>query len=500
MLFEEILVMGGLRFPPTFRIVLVLSGTAVAACVGVLILVCFWSLGVSQRLQERGDLARRQALLVTRIEADLAARMLAGGAQTRAEGAAMFDRLRVYRDMIEDERALIGDDAASRRYQHAEAETARRLAQLIAAASRRDAGPGALAEARGISHRIAVREDFEVQRAADGVANVRQRMRFVAVAVAMLVILALGLLGWWLWRSVIRPIDAVVAGTVRLAAECAPVRIIPGGIAELRELAMHFNDMAASIEAQVAQRTQQLAAANRDLAAIDARRRLFFSKVSHELRTPVTVMRGEAEIALRHDGGNAVALRDALGHVMANTLFLQRRIDDLLGLARAEDGALRLAMDRFDLATVVREAGDMAEPFARSSGVALMVDAADGTMPVLGDAEWVRQALVTIIDNGVKFSPPDGRVSLRLDRVDGQARIAISDQGPGVADADLDRIFDPYVQTMVGRRRGGTGLGLSLARWIADRHGGAVTAANGRQGEGRQGEGLCVSLMLPVVQ
>ena len=115
-------------------------------------------------------------------------------------------------------------------------------------------------------------------------------------------------------------------------------------------------------------------------------------------------------------------------------------------------------------------------------------------MPIVGDPDRLRQALVAIIDNGIKFSPPEGMIRLDM-RSDGdRARIAISDDGPGVAEADLARIFDPYFQADVGRSRGGTGLGLALARWIADRHGGHLDAANHRMREG-----LCVSLTLPVV-
>jgi len=113
-------------------------------------------------------------------------------------------------------------------------------------------------------------------------------------------------------------------------------------------------------------------------------------------------------------------------------------------------------------------------------------------MPIMGDADRLRQAMLALVDNGVKFSPPGSTIRLHGTHTDGEVGIVIADEGPGVADGELDRIFDPYVQGKAGRSLGGTGLGLSLARWIAQAHQGRISAYNRDEGEG-----LCVSLRLP---
>ena len=239
-------------------------------------------------------------------------------------------------------------------------------------------------------------------------------------------------------------------------------------------------------------RTAALEASNQRLAEIDRTRRLFFSKVSHELRTPVTVMRGEADVALRNERADAASLREALMHISANGGFLHRRLDDLLGLARSEDGRIVLDPAPIDLIDVVHTAAQKAMPFARSSEVDLRVTIETGVVPVIGDAGWLGQSLLAIIDNGVKFAGPEGGIRITVRRQGDRASIEIADSGDGVDAAALGRLFDPYFQTEGGRSRGGTGLGLSLARWIVEEHGGCIAARNADRG------GLIIAIGLPL--
>jgi signal transduction histidine kinase len=114
----------------------------------------------------------------------------------------------------------------------------------------------------------------------------------------------------------------------------------------------------------------------------------------------------------------------------------------------------------------------------------------DRPVAFLGDARWLQQALVAVLDNAIKFSPAGGTVSLRV-TMDGGAAIAIRDEGSGIAAAELPRIFDAYYQTEAGRERGGTGLGLALARWVIERHGGSIRAENEPKG------GCVMTIILP---
>lgn len=232
------------------------------------------------------------------------------------------------------------------------------------------------------------------------------------------------------------------------------------------------------LEDQVVARTAALADSNARLIEVDRSRRVFLAKVSHELGTPVTVIRGEAEVALADPAPTVAALSEALGQIDVHADLLSRRVADLLGLARAEDG--RIAVDRvaIDLATIVGDAARQIGPHARSAEVIVRV-AASEALPVLGDAKWLTQALVAILDNGVKFSPAHGVLTLAAERDGGEAVIAVSDTGPGVMAGDLPRLFDAYYQSDAGRLRGGTGLGLALARWVVDQHGGTIAAASG---------------------
>ena len=228
------------------------------------------------------------------------------------------------------------------------------------------------------------------------------------------------------------------------------------------------------------------------LEEVDRSRRLFFAKASHELRTPVTAMRGEAEVALLTEDASGQDLRQSLSHILANATFLGHRIDELLGLASADDGKLQLESTALELGPIISEAVAEADAFARSVEVATVWSKPDRSIRLRGDARWLRQALLTVIDNGLKFSPMGGELAIGLAVRGELAVITVSDDGPGVVPDDLPRIFDAYYQSEPDRRRGGNGLGLALARWVIEQHGGTISAAN------RTAGGCCITIALPL--
>ncbi len=230
--------------------------------------------------------------------------------------------------------------------------------------------------------------------------------------------------------------------------------------------------------------TREVARRTAEIAAIDASRRLFFAKASHELRTPVTVMRGEAEVALGQPGGEIAALR----HVVAQAEFLDHRIAELLALAQAEDGQLRLVFEPCDLGEIAVAAGAAVAGFARSNEVWVAIDR-DAACRISGDPRWLAQAMIAVLDNAIRFSSAGGAVRVAVRG----CVVSIADDGIGLLPEAVPRIFDAFYQVDNDAARGGSGLGLALARWVIERHKGEIVAAN------LEGGGCVVTMTLPVL-
>jgi signal transduction histidine kinase len=159
---------------------------------------------------------------------------------------------------------------------------------------------------------------------------------------------------------------------------------------------------------------------------------------------------------------------------------LSALIDDILDATRIEKGTMRLAEQECDLAELAEIAAKMCRDLALKSDVRIAAKLMSG-LEVAGDGTRIRQVLINLITNAIKFSPPGGEVEMHFERgVDGGASVLVKDKGAGIAPADLERIFEPFVQADGGstRRYGGLGLGLAIARKIARLHGGDVTLAS----------------------
>lgn len=465
-----------------FRGLFLTGAVAVAIGLGALLGAIIYLQGSTHIFSQRADMAQKQVLLLARIDAEAAQILLDHSSAAQKE---LSNAVKAYFESISAETALIGGTVSELRYQAEEEANARHLVLLLRS------GSSALPDIRALVRHIAAKENSEAE-AATHAAQQAQRSAWrliLAISVAFLALPFGGAI--FLWRHLMKPLEAVAHATRSIACEDGRKPLPGSRLLEVRQLIDHFENMAQAVEAKVAMRTHELTRLNEQLAETDQRRRLFLSKVSHELRTPVTVMRGEAEVALRFDD-NILALRDALHQIVDSNLFLERRLDDLLTLARAEDGALSLRSTTMDLAHLAQQVGKSAASFAAASGVRLELTSLDQPMPVIGDADRLRQAMLALIDNGVKFSPPGGTLRLSGIYQQNEVGIVVTDEGPGVVESELDRIFDPYVQGKAGWSLGGTGLGLSLARWIAQAHAGGISAYNRYDGEG-----LCVSLRLP---
>lgn len=363
-----------------------------------------------------------------------------------------------------------------------------------------------IAELRTRIHHVVEGERDEVTATIAAMAAMRQKFAHWAALIGLTTAIGLVSIVLYLNNSLIAPIAALRSSAEQIGRGQIDVHVVPRGARDLVELGNQFNDMTArladqqqrllasneTLEQTVGARTKELEAKSAQLSEIDRSRRLFFAKIGHELRTPVTVLRGEAEVALRNSRADVSSLRETLRHIVASGDVLQRRLEDFLALARSEDGRISLRKKAMDIAACVKFATEQATAYAASSDVTLVCKGVDSAIICEGDESWLRQALLALIDNAVKFSPSDATVSVGLVRAADTVGIEISDEGPGASADVIDKLFDPYFQGESGRSRGGSGLGLAVARWVAEQHHGSVTACN------RRDRGFAVTIALPV--
>jgi len=209
----------------------------------------------------------------------------------------------------------------------------------------------------------------------------------------------------------------------------------------------------------------------------------FIAALSHELRTPLQPILGWTEVLRRHTGIDAVTAR-ALEAIRRNVRHQVRLVDDLLDLSRIVHGKLALRFEAFDLREQVRLAADSFEETASLKRVRLAVELPLATLPMWGDGERVHQIVTNLIANALKFTPPAGRVDVRLAVGDAAAVIEVSDTGEGIAAADLAIIWEPFRQGRHTPRRGGLGIGLDLVRRLTELHGGRVAVSSAGLGRG----------------
>ena len=245
----------------------------------------------------------------------------------------------------------------------------------------------------------------------------------------------------------------------------------------------------------IAQRTDALRAANAQLAKTDENRRRFFADLSHELRTPLTVILMEAELGER----GAPEPEGAFNKIRARAMGLNRKIDDLLRLARSETGEIGLVAETFDLSEAAREAVDETSTDTGSAGV--VVDhVPDAPVPAFGDKNWVRQVLAGLILNVTRHAGAGGRLGLKTETKDDMAMAHVIDNGPGIPDAAQAKIFERFSQGATPARSEGFGIGLSLAKWIVEKQGGKILVTSPVPDGLRLGDepGTMVSVGIPV--
>jgi signal transduction histidine kinase len=224
-----------------------------------------------------------------------------------------------------------------------------------------------------------------------------------------------------------------------------------------------------------------------------AHERQFVANASHELRMPLAVLKAELEVALR-ERGSEQQLRTAMASAIEETDRIVKLAEDLLLLARAQDGTLPLASMLLPVAELVGELGERFEPVVSGSGRALVVDVArlPADARIRADPDRIRQAISNLIDNSLRYG--DGPVTLWARIAAGRVELHVSDRGKGFGDEFAARAFHRFSRADLARRRGGVGLGLTIVRTIAQAHGGDAGIADLPQG------GADVWIAIPLVE
>jgi heavy metal sensor kinase len=213
--------------------------------------------------------------------------------------------------------------------------------------------------------------------------------------------------------------------------------------------------------------------------------RRFTADASHELRTPLTAIRSVGEVGLE-EPREASAYRDLIGNMLEETDRLAQLVDSLLLLSRADAGQVAFRRERVDLAALAREVAAHLAVLAEEKRQKVHVDGGD-VVDVQVDRLAIRQALINLLDNAIKYGPDQSEIRIELLSGEPQAVLDVVNQGPGIPSEHAVRIFDRFYRADPSRHRGegGAGLGLSIARWAVEANGGSLRLASSGPGETR---------------
>lgn len=328
----------------------------------------------------------------------------------------------------------------------------------------------------------------------DNIENRHSLIYWSALVLSLLAIFLTILGSLALIRNITEPVNQLKKGAEALSQGDLQYRVPLGFDAEFDAIAESFNGMAhnlaeqkqlrdtlnQNLEYEVAKRTEELVQLNQTLQHNDVSRRHFLADISHELRTPLTIIRGEAQVALRQkNAGDAdPALRDALSQVLEQSLFLSRLVDDLLFIARTDTNNLRLECAKTSINDLVNDCcQDMRHQAKAKSMVLNFAPTAEPAYAKV-DAERIRQLLIIVLDNAIKYSPAETQVQIDTSIDDQNILIQVADQGHGLEQSELPFIFDRFYRSQKVRRESlpGTGLGLAVAKAITDAHQGKIRA------------------------
>lgn len=316
-----------------------------------------------------------------------------------------------------------------------------------------------------------------------------ERRALIVLGIAIPLALLLGSFGGLLLANqALSPVDRITKAAEQIAAGDLTERVpMPASgsakMDEIGRLAETFNHMISRLQAAFERQKQ------------------FTSDASHELRTPLAVMRGDMEIALRRERSPEEYQR-VLASNLEEIIRLTRLIEDLLMLARADSGRVELRCEPVDLNKLCRQMVDYISPLAQQRNQSLVYQPpaptfdGDAQIIVSADLQRIKQMLLNLLDNAIKYTEPNGSVKLGLKAENNCAVIAVTDTGRGIPSEDLPHIFERFFRRSAktsDRSAAGFGLGLSIVKWIVDSHGGQIEA------ESQQGKGTTFVVKLPLL-
>jgi signal transduction histidine kinase len=282
--------------------------------------------------------------------------------------------------------------------------------------------------------------------------------------------------------SMRRPLEELVAASGRLAAGDLETRVKIGGLSETATLGAAFNEMAAELQRRAGERDQ-----------LETMKDEFVLTASHELRSPLTSVQGFAELLMLERDKLSSKQADTVEIILDNTRHLVRLLNDLLDLARSDAGRLSIKPAPTGVAALVEDAVRTMRSQTEAARQALHSDI-DGDLPeVRVDRDRIRQVLVNLLTNAHEYSPEGATIEVTATRRNGAVEIAVSDDGPGMAEDQLEHIFERFTRGDAGLTQhvGGTGLGLAISKSLVELHGGTIGA------DSAPGRGSTFRVLLP---
>ncbi len=342
-----------------------------------------------------------------------------------------------------------------------------------------------------------------------GIEQLRQRLTQIALGIAGLTVVMVAGFYLLLIQPLFYRLDGLRTAALQIGQEDFSIALPTTRNDEIGQLYFETNRMAAALAARqaevqvewsrlnetIAQRTEELRNANATLEDVDENRRRFFADVSHELRTPLTVILMEAQIG-------RIGCPDpeaSFATIQARAERLNRRIDDLLRVARSDSGQLALEKSQLDLAQIAAEVTEEIQGEIDNAGMTLTTDQIPALL-VNGDPNWLRQVLVSLIRNAIRHARKGRVVHLSFEHSNDMAELAVTDNGPGIAAEDQSRIFERFAQAGPANAQG-FGVGLALARWVIEAQDGTITPTSPLPRDSALGDapGTKITVRLPRV-
>ena len=308
------------------------------------------------------------------------------------------------------------------------------------------------------------------------VQHILNRIRMLLLFMSPVMLLLAGLSGWLLARRALKPVVDITNAAREISLYQLDKRLPePEQNDELRQLVQTFNAMIGRIQTGVTKIQQ------------------FTADVSHELRTPLTVLRGEIEVTLRKTRGKheyIAALKSSLKEIY----WMEKIVSNLLLLSRADAGKLTLQKEQCDFIALVRECMALQSHQAETKNIAINLQSTQNHIDCEIDVNRMRQVISNLLDNAVKYTLPDGKITIETKKEQQHILLAIKDTGIGISEKDLPFVFDRFyrIDKSRSREQHSSGLGLAISKWIVAAHDGHIDIMS------KEGQGTTVRVVLPL--